>query len=235
MKCTEMKLYQISKKSCFFINRNGIILFFYVNDIVIAYRPDQRENVESYVKRYMKMFEIRDLNFMNFFLRIKIIRNRKKETVFIIQNLYMKKLVKKYEIDIINLKTFVASISVDLKAFDGEVDIIDIHQYRKMVESICYSIVGIKFDIVKTASKFSKFFINSGPNHMKVVMQCLCYFYVTRYLGIQYSKKTSNEKYLTAEVSIFINQIFEATADVFSLTTLTENSVRAIFFDYLMI
>lgn len=100
------------------------------------------------------------------------------------QDSYMKKLVKKYEIDIINLKIFLVIISVDLITFDNEIDITDIHQYKKMIKSICYLAVSIKFDIIKIVSKFSKFFINSDFSHMKTVMQCLCYFYVTKYLEI---------------------------------------------------
>lgn len=129
------------------------------------------------------------------------------------QDFYMKKLIKKYEIDIINFKNFVISILVNLTAFDDETDIADIHQYKKIVGLICYSIVDIRSDIIKTASKFSKIFINSGLNHMKTVMQCLCYLYATKNLEIQYSAKISCEKYLTAEVSIFSNQVFQATVD----------------------
>ena len=50
MKCTEMGLHQIPGEPCLFTNQNGVILFFYVDDIVIAYRPDQRDEIESYVK-----------------------------------------------------------------------------------------------------------------------------------------------------------------------------------------
>ena len=42
MRCTEMGLHQIPGEPCLFTNQNGVILFFYVDDIVIAYRPDQR-------------------------------------------------------------------------------------------------------------------------------------------------------------------------------------------------
>lgn len=131
------------------------------------------------------------------------------------QDSYIKNLMKKYGIDIINLKVPVVSIPVDLKAFDDETDIVNTHQYRKIIELICYSIVNIRLDIAKTASKLSEFFINLGLNHMKAAMQCLCYLYATRYLAIQYSEKTSDKKYLTTKVSIPINQIFEITADVF--------------------
>ena len=182
MKCIEMRLHQISNESWLFINGNSIILFFYVNDIVIASRPDQRDNVDFYVKRLMKMFEIRNLDSMKFFLEVRIIR--KKGTVSLMQNIYIEKLMKKYEIDPINMKAFVASIPVDLEAFDDEFDIADTHQYRKMIGSICYSAVGTRPDIVKAASKLSEFLINPGLGYMKAVMQCLCYLYATKSLEI---------------------------------------------------
>ena len=131
------------------------------------------------------------------------------------QNTYIKKLIKKYDIDSINMKAPVTLIPVDLKAFDDETDIADIHQYKKMIGSICYSAVCIKFDITKVAFKFSKFLINLGLNHMKTVMQCLCYLYVTKNLKIQYSAKVSCGKYLMTKTHVLINHVFETTADVF--------------------
>lgn len=211
MKCIEMKLHQISKKSCLFINENGVIFFFYVNDIVIASRPNQRNNVDAYVKRLMKMFEIRDLSFIKFFFGIRIIRNHQKKIFSLVQNTYMKKLMKEYEIDI--SKSLMTSISVDLEIYEDEVIITDIHQYKKMMKSICYSTVDIKSDVIKTASKLSKFFINSGLGHIKAAMQCLCYLYATRHLSIQFSAKASDGGHLMTQISIPINQMFEATVD----------------------
>ena len=200
------------KKIVSFYQRKQCHIFFYVNDIVIASRSDQRNNVNFYVKCLMKTFEIRDMSAMKFFLEVRIIR--KKRIVSMIQNTYMKKLIRKYDIDPVNIKAPVTSIPVDLKAFDDEADIADTHQYRKMVGSMCYSVVCTRPNIAKTAFKLSEFFTNLGPNHIKAVIQCLCYLYVTKSLGIQYSAKTSCEEYLMAEAHVSTNQVFEATADV---------------------
>lgn len=230
-----MGLHQIPGEPCLFTNQSGVILFFYVDDIVIAYSPDQRDNVESYVKRLMEMFEIRDLGPIKFFLGVRIIRDWKKGTVSMVQDSYMKKLVKEYGIDITNLKAPVVPIPVDLETFDGEADIADTHQYRKMVGSICYPAVGTRPDIAKAASKLSEFLTNPGPNHMKAAMQCLCYLYATKNLGIQYSAKAACGEYLTAEASIPSNQVFEAQQMPPLLIILTESLVRATHFGYLVV
>ena len=129
------------------------------------------------------------------------------------QNTYMKKLIKKYDIDSINMKASVAPILVDLEAFDDETDITDTHQYKKMVGSICYPAVCTRPDIAKTAFKLSEFLINPNLNHMKTVMQCLCYLYATKSLKIQYSVKVSCGEYLMTEAHVPTNQVFETTVD----------------------
>lgn len=170
------------EKIVFFYKREQYHTFFYMNNIIIASKLNQRDNVDVYVRQLIKMFEIRNLNIMKFFFEIRIICEKK--TVFIIQNIYMKKLIKKYKINLINMKTLVISISVNLKAFDNKINIANTHQYKKIIELIYYSTVCIRFNIIKIVSKFLEFFINSRLNHIKAAMQCLCYLYVTKSLEI---------------------------------------------------
>lgn len=172
MKCTEMGLHQIPGEPCLFTNGNGVIFFFYVDDIVIASRPDQRHNVDFYVRCLMEMFEIRNLDAMKFFLEVRIIRDREQGTVSMVQDTYMEKLVKEYDIDSVNMKAPVAPIPVDLEAFDGEADIADTtHQYRKMVGSICYPAVCTRPDIAKAASKLSEFLTRPPCNACAIYMR----------------------------------------------------------------
>ncbi len=48
IKCLELRLKLISEKSCLFI-ANDVIMFFYVNDIMFAYRTNRKWIAESYM------------------------------------------------------------------------------------------------------------------------------------------------------------------------------------------
>jgi hypothetical protein len=56
IKCLKLRLKSISEKSCLFINEDDIIMFFYVNDIVFAYRTNRKRVAESYIARLKSMF-----------------------------------------------------------------------------------------------------------------------------------------------------------------------------------
>ena len=130
LKCIKFKLYQIFKKLYFFINNDKIILFFYFDNIVIAYKADRANQIHDYMKRFKNVFEIKNLEKVKFFLKIKIIRNFDQNTVAIVQNAYMKKLIKKYNIDVV-IKTSFLSLLNDLIKYKNEIDFARLHIYKK--------------------------------------------------------------------------------------------------------
>jgi hypothetical protein len=72
------ELYTVSEnhpgEPCLFINGDGIIMFFYVDDIVFAYRTDRKRAAESYIARLKSMFEMRDMGPIKFFLGVRVIQ-----------------------------------------------------------------------------------------------------------------------------------------------------------------
>ena len=215
LKCIEFELYQIFEKSYLFIDNDEIIFFFYVDDIVIAYKANRTNQTHDYVKRFKNAFEIKNFEKMKFFLKIKIIRNFDQNTVAIMQNVYMKKLIKKYNIDVI-IKTSFSSLLNNLIKYESEIDFARLYIYKKKIESICYLIVIIWSDIVKIVFKLSKFLINSNLNHFVVANQCIRYLHAIRFLRIQYSASTfKNQLSIQIENEKFIvSRIFETIADV---------------------
>ena len=183
MKCIKFELYQIFEKSCFFINNDEIIFFFYVDDIVIAYKTNRANQMHDYVKRFKNVFKIKNFEKMKFFLKIKIIRNFDQNTVAIMQNAYMKKLIKKYNIDVV-IKILFSSLLNNLIKYENEIDFVRLHIYKKKIESICYLIVIIRSDIAKIVFKLSEFLINSNSNHFVAANPCIRYLHAIKFLKI---------------------------------------------------
>jgi hypothetical protein len=216
IKCLELGLKQVPGEPCLFTNEDGIILFFYVDDIVMAYRADKEEEIEAYVLRFKEMFEIRDMGALTYFLGVRIIQDNEKGTVHLVQDAYMDKLAKEYEVGD-ELKKPETPLSLEeLGPYEGEIDSARMHLYRKKVGSICYPAIMTRPDIAKSASRLAEFLTNPGPQHMRAADHCLRYLYATKYLSIKFSASGGGEMMAIAEKDNFTytnKQVFEATAD----------------------
>jgi Reverse transcriptase (RNA-dependent DNA polymerase) len=72
----DLDLHEISGEPCLFISEEGVIIFFYVDDIVLLCRPEALEHLRRLRTALMQRYEIRDLDELSWFLGIRIIRDR---------------------------------------------------------------------------------------------------------------------------------------------------------------
>jgi hypothetical protein len=97
-KCIKLELNFIFDEFCLFFDDNEILMFFYVNDIVFAFTASREKNAENLIRRLKDIFDMKDLNSLNFFFDVRI--SQKFDTIWLIQNFYMNKLIKNYVINI---------------------------------------------------------------------------------------------------------------------------------------
>ena len=88
-------LQQILGEPCIFTDYHGILLFFYVDDVVFILATPPRRGIDTETTR--------DLHFDNFsklrfFLGVRVIRD-KEDLIYLCQDSYIEKLVKDYNID----------------------------------------------------------------------------------------------------------------------------------------
>jgi hypothetical protein len=95
----DLKLQSISEVNCLFAN-DWLILFFYVNDIMIICMKENTNRMRSFEKSLMKRFEMKMLKELKWFLRIKIIRNRVNRKIWLYQNSYIFKMMTKFHFKI---------------------------------------------------------------------------------------------------------------------------------------
>ncbi len=53
---------------------NEIFMFFYVDDIVFAYRVNRQQAAELLINKLKDIFEMRNLDILKFFLRMQVIQ-----------------------------------------------------------------------------------------------------------------------------------------------------------------
>jgi hypothetical protein len=206
IKCLELRLKLISEKSCLFIS-DKIIMFFYVNDIVFVYCTNRKRVAETYIDRLKSIFEMRDMRQMKFFLEIRIIQDQNAETIHLVQDIYIDKLVKNYKINI-NSKASSISLSVRFvtESYDEDVDSSRMHKYCKKIESVCYSVVISRSNIVKTTSKLAEHLINSRFDHLTAVNHLIRYLYETKHLIIRFDVSKDEKVFEVIADAAFANE-----------------------------
>jgi hypothetical protein len=252
-KCIKFELNFIFDEFCLFFDNNEILMFFYVNDIVFAFTASREKDAENLIRRLKNIFDMKDLNSLNFFLDVRILQ--KFDTVWLIQNFYMNKLIKNYVINIeYKVTTFLSYQS--LMSYIDEMNQKRVHIYCQKMKSICYFVIITRSNIIKSAFKLRRYFINFDLKHLKAANHCIKYLHVIKFLIIRYSnsknekfnnqisssnKKKSNKKMSSTSNSKLNKktssnkenndkQIFEKTIDVFFANNLDRRNAEEYIF-----
>ena len=78
------------------IKRGGIICFFYVDDIVFAYRKKNSEAVTEVVDEMQNHFRLNPIGELKWFLGMHIFRDRPKRSLWLSQQAYIEKLANEF-------------------------------------------------------------------------------------------------------------------------------------------
>jgi hypothetical protein len=143
---------------------------------------------------------------MKFFLKVRIIQNQSVETIHLVQDIYIDKLVKNYKIDTNSKASFIFLLIEDIESFDEDVDSNRMHEYRKKMRSVCYSVVISRSDIVKVVSKLTEHLINSESTHLIVVNHLIEYLYDTKHLTIKFDVSRSENVFKATADAAFANE-----------------------------
>ncbi len=162
----------------------------------------------------------------------------------------MNRLVKNYVINT-EYKATTLLFYQSLMSYIDDVNQERVHIYRQKVESICYSAIITRSNIVKTASELARHLINSDSKHLKAADHCIRYLHVIKFLVIRYSNSESEKlssqipssnKEMSSTPDSKLNrktssdkenndkQIFERTADAFFANDLDRRSAEEYIF-----
>ncbi len=82
---------EIPQESCV-VQKNGIIRYFYLDDIVFAFKKDQRNEIERTVASLSKALTIERKGGLKWFLGLHMIRDRSKRALWLMQKAYIMKI-----------------------------------------------------------------------------------------------------------------------------------------------
>lgn len=165
------------------ISKSGkvIVLFVFVDDIVIAYHRTDKDEWMYYRSILMNRYKVKDLGDLQWVLGMRVTRDRAKKTITLDQGLYIKKMITKFNLD--NAKPVKVPGDRNLRLVqpqDNQQDKPQEHHeqspsYREIVGSLLYASIGTRPDIAHAVHEISKFNNNPSPIHYKAALRVVKY------------------------------------------------------------
>lgn len=190
---TGLGLVRVPEAQCLFVSPK-IIVFFYVDDICILSHPNHKAEAMEFRTKLMEAYEFREIGELQWFLGIRIIRDRTQKTLWLCQDSYIDKITTTYGVSSIrSVRT--PMVNDSLLPFNGQADKQQIHLYQQKVGSVNYAAVVTRPDVARTTQKLSEFLVNPGPDHMQAVDRLLLYLKETKYLALQFGPNIDEPRF----------------------------------------
>jgi hypothetical protein len=163
--------------------KNGVIIFFYVDDVALAYRKAQESEAQELISALKQKYELTGGHELQWFLGIQVIRDRQRRLIWLSQSAYIEKISRLAENKDLPCRTPMAS--TELFPFERLSELPEIRRYQKKIGSLLYAAVITRPDIAFATSRLARFLVNPGPSHQEAADRVLLYLQRTQGLALQ--------------------------------------------------
>src|SRR5438067_2312835 len=150
----------------------------------------------------MNRYEIRDMGPLNWFLGIRVIRDRHQQKLWLCQDSYIEKITKTFHLEDIKPASMPMAPG-ELVPYDGQATPQDIYSYQWKVGSLLYATTITRPDAARTAAKLSEFLQNPSTDHQRAVERAITYLNGTKTYAIEYSATSDNQVFTCASDAAF--------------------------------
>ena len=167
----ELGFQPVPHEPCIF-SRDGMLIFFYVDDIVFAYRKEQHAQALRTSIQLRQRYKLQGGEDLQWFLGIRVVRDRKKRLIWLSQAPYARKIASLAD------KKFAAKTPMtreELLPYEGTATKEETRRYLRKVGSLLYAAVITRPDIAFAVSRLARFTTNPGPEHQHAADRVLNY------------------------------------------------------------
>jgi hypothetical protein len=191
---------------------DGILIFFYVDDIVLAFSRQEAQRAQGLVEKMKNRYNLSGGNELQWFLGIEILRDREKRHLWLSQASYIDK--------ISGLATTQPRHDTpmsleELLPHSGDVSRADVQKYQVKVGSLLYAAVITRPDIAFAVSRLARFNSNPSPLHQKAADRVLCYLQRTRALALRFGDADDFE--VASDTSFADNTLDRKSSQAFAM------------------
>jgi hypothetical protein len=175
-----------------------VLVPFYVGDILVLYHRDHEGEGKRVIEGITGKYEARLEGDVEWYLGIRVKRDRQARKVWLVHDMYIEKVCKRY--DLVNEHTRFPKIPfpcTGLEKYEGKTPRRQVKAYQERVGSLVYCTVMTRPDAAFSATELSKQLQNPNPAHLNAVNQAILYLLATRYLARQYGGEHTDSQLLT--------------------------------------
>jgi hypothetical protein len=163
--------------------KDGIIIFFYVDDIILAYDKRKTNEANQAIKLLREKYTMTGGDDLQWFLGMEVIRNRNQRLIQLSQAAYIDKISRLADKRDGRHDTPMAA--KELKPRIGLATPSEINKYQRKIGSLLFAAVTTRPDIAFATSRLARFLSNPGPEHHEAADRVLLYLAKSKTRALQ--------------------------------------------------
>ncbi|KAI7772858.1 hypothetical protein LA080_001633, partial [Diaporthe eres] len=193
--------------------KNGILIFFYVDDIVVAYRKNRQRQVDELAQQLQEKYKISGGDPIQWFLGMEIHRDRPNRRIWLAQTAYIEKIAKMANKR--NLSHKVPMTTEELKPRTDAAKPAEVNSYQRKIGSILFAAISTRPDIAFATSRLARFLTNPSQKHHDAADRVLLYLENTKHLALCF---TDTDEFTAASDSSFAdNTVDRKSSQAFAM------------------
>lgn len=158
--------------------KDGIIVFFYVDDIIFAYSPQKQEEYEHAVLTLSQVYTMTGGEDLQWFLGIGVTRDQEKQLIYLSQTAYIDKISRLIERQDVRHDTPMGTI--ELRPYKELATPSEINRYQRKIGSLLFAATTTRPDIAFAVSRLARFLVNPSDEHHRAADRVLLYLLSTK-------------------------------------------------------
>jgi hypothetical protein len=184
----ELGFREVPQEPCVML-KGGVIVFFYVDDIVFCYRKKDLEVVEATKRGLEAKYQLNFLGELKWFLGIHVLRDRQSRQLWLSQRAYIDKLTTRFGIDTSGRLPDTPMSDVELIPSPNNATRSEIEHFQRKTGSILFAATTTRPDIAFACSRLARFNTNPNKSHHEAADRVLQYLHHTRGYTLQFGQR----------------------------------------------
>ena len=201
----------VPHEPCCFM-KNGIIIFFYVDDIALAFRKRQEQEALELIRGLQARYSLTGGSNLQWFLGIEVLRDREKNLIWLSQSAYIDKIANLVQS---KQSSRYPMSKEELLPYDEITERASCKAYLRKIGSLLYAAVITRPDVAFAVSRLARFTTNPGPKHHEAADRVLLYLHSTSSLALQYRREDDFQ--VASDASFADNSIDRKSSQAYAM------------------
>jgi hypothetical protein len=169
---------------CVYVN-SWLIMFVYVDDIVMAFHPSNRHLQREFEKKLEEYYGLKCLGELKWFLGIRVVRDINARTIHLVQDAYIDKVAAKYNITSTGRPSEVPMLVNFLEQSLEEPNEARTKTYQELVGYLAYLTQYTRPDLARAHVIHASHLTNPGQAHIESIRRVWRHILETKYRALQ--------------------------------------------------